>query len=756
MRRLIYFFGFWMSLMTAAAQSAQISGVVSGTDGPLTGATVLIKGSEQGRYTDDTGAFSLEVTPGPHKLVVRYAGHASYEQSINVSAGENLNLEIELTPLELDEVVISGTLKAISRDKSPVPVEVYRPSFFKKNPTTNVFEALQNVNGVRPQLNCNVCNTGDIHINGLEGPYTMVLLDGMPIVSGLSTVYGLSGIPTALIERVEIVKGPASSLYGSEAVGGLINIITKSPDNSPRFSADVMGSTWQEWNADLGLKLRVRKKADVLTGINLFRFNETIDNNGDNFTDLTLQQRVSIFQKWSFQRSQNRVFTLAGRYYYEDRWGGELNWAPKFRGGDEVYGESIRTSRVELMGSYQLPVREHMMFSFSWNQHDQNSVYGDVPYIALQRIGFGQLTWDKHLGTHELLAGAAVRHTFYDDNTPATAEAQDTSLNQPDRVFLPGLFVQDQWKPHENHTLLMGMRLDYDTRHGFIPTPRLAYRWALNPLRSLRLNVGTGFRVVNLFTEDHAALTGARRVIIGEELAPERSYNANLSFTQKLYGAQGGVLNLELNGFYTYFTNQIVPDYDTNPNWILYDNLDGYSVASGISANIDWTHSTGISLALGATLMDNYVLEDDERTWPVLNERFNGTFALSVPIPRLPLKLDYTGNLYGPMRLPLLSELDPRDEISPWWSLQNIQLTYSSPDKKWELYGGVKNLLNFTPPSNSIARPHDPFDRLVAFGADDQVLPTADNPYALTFDPSYVYAPNQGIRGFLGVRYLFR
>ena len=105
-------------------------------------------------------------------------------------------------------------MKEVSRLESPVPVEVYSPVFFKANPTPSIFESLQNVNGVRPQLNCNVCNTGDIHINGLEGPYTMILIDGMPIVSGLSTVYGLTGIPQALIERMEIVKGPASTLYG--------------------------------------------------------------------------------------------------------------------------------------------------------------------------------------------------------------------------------------------------------------------------------------------------------------------------------------------------------------------------------------------------------------------------------------------------------------------------------------------------------------------------------------------------------------
>ena len=93
-------------------------------------------------------------------------------------------------------------------------------------------------------MNCSICNTGDIRIQGLEGPYTMVLIDGMPIVSGLGTVYGLNGIPSALIERMEVVKGAASTLYGSEAVGGLINVITKSSDDAPALSADVFGTTW--------------------------------------------------------------------------------------------------------------------------------------------------------------------------------------------------------------------------------------------------------------------------------------------------------------------------------------------------------------------------------------------------------------------------------------------------------------------------------------------------------------------------------
>src|SRR5690606_10585807 len=329
--------------------------------------------------------------------------------------GQNVNdtLQNEIEEDTLNELVITGTMKRVLRRESLIPVEVYTPTFLKKNPTANVFEALQIVNGVRPQVNCSVCNTGDIHINGLEGAYTFVLIDGMPIVSGLSTVYGLSGIPNALIERIEVVKGPASSLYGSEAVGGLINIITKNPKNTTLFSADIFGTSWGEVNTDLGLSTKVGKKANILMGINYFNYSNPIDNNNDNFTDLTLQDRISIFQKWNFNRKNNKLFSIAARYFYEDRWGGEMQWNKNYRGGNEIYGESIYTNRYELMGTYQLPTSEKMFLSFSFADHDQNSVYGNTPYLAKQKVAFTQLTWDKKLNNHDLLFGAAFRYTMY-------------------------------------------------------------------------------------------------------------------------------------------------------------------------------------------------------------------------------------------------------------------------------------------------------------------------------------------------------
>ena len=738
------FFGFF-----AKAQSLfEVNGTVFSEGQPLAFSNVYLENSTTGTITNENGIFKLtNLKPGSYTLVASFTGYGTSRKRVQIT---NKNSQIKFNLVEdnfLQEVTITGTLKAVSRLESPVPVEVYSTTFLKKNPTPSVFEALNNVNGVRPQLNCNVCNTGDIHINGLEGPYTLVMIDGMPIVSGLSTVYGLSGIPNSLIEQIEIVKGPASSLYGSEALGGLINIITKLPENAPLFFAESFGTSWGEINFDLGVKANVGKNATVLVGANYFKYDQLIDNNNDNFTDLTNQDRISLFQKWNFKRRNNRNFSLAGRYFYEDRWGGELQWNKSFRGGDEVYGESIYTSRFEIFGNYQLPLSEKIDFQFSYSDHDQNSVYGNTPYLAQQRIGFGQFIWDKKIKSHDLLLGAAIRYNYYNDNTTAIILADET--------VIPSLFIQDEIGFNNKQSLLLGIRYDYNSRHGNIFTPRIAYRFKPTEDDIIRLNAGTGFRVVNLFTEEHAALTGAREVIIKDELNPEESYNITLNYLKKLYLKNGMYFTIDTSVWYTYFTNAIIPDYDTNPNQIIYDNLDGFSQSSGLSFNIDAVFGSGIRASIGATYQDVSKTENGIKTPQILTEKYSGVWSFSYKHYGTNLTFDYTGSLYGPMRLPLLGELDPRSEYSPAWSIQNIQITYDGIDR-FEMYGGIKNLLDWTPNKGNpfiIARSDDPFDQNVVFDTDGNAIPTLDNPYALTFDPSYVYGPNQGIRLFFGIRY---
>lgn len=746
--RLYIIFVFIFTQIIVNAQDFIVTGKVFSQGQPLSSASVFVMGNNSGVTTNAEGQFSIYISNIANpQLVISYLGYKSQIKKISSKTTDLGIIELEWDN-KLEEVVVSGTLKPISKLDSPVPIEVYGQTFFKANPTASVFEALENVNGIRPQLNCSICSTGEIRINGNEGSYTMVMIDGLPIISGLSTVYGFSGIPQSLIERIEIVKGPASTLFGSEAVAGVINLITELPENSAKLAVESFVSGWGEVNTDLSYKYSLSKKTTALFGVNYFNYSNPIDKNEDGFTDLTLQNRISIFNKFSHANK----LSVATRFVYEDRWGGQMNWLPIHRGGDTVYGESIYTQRFELFGKYQL--NKNLTFQFSFNDHNQNSAYGNTLFNAGQTIGFGQMIWNKNISNNDLLFGLAYRYSLYDDDTTATFNDL-SSRNQASTIHLPGIFIQNQTQINANNSLLLGFRYDRNSIHGNIFTPRINYKINNKDKSStLRLSTGSGYRVTQLFTEQHAVLTGAREVVLLDDLNPERSWNANLNFVQKFFLKKGAIIDFDFSLFTTQFSNKIIPDYDTDPNKIIYDNLDGRSISNGLSLNANLLAQGGLRVNLGATYIDTFTEENSIKTMPYLTERFQGVWKVEKKWITNDIILDFTGTITGALKLPTLSHLDPRPSYSDPFSILNIQLT-----KIWnnsvESYGGIKNILNFTPPRNSIARSFDPFDRQVAFDNTGNALSTSDNPYALTFDPTYVYTSNQGIRFFLGLRWKY-
>lgn len=740
-----YFFCLLFFISVAVSAQYQIKGQVSdaATLRPVPYVSVQIEGTTLGSTSDSLGNFLISVSEKittPFVLLVSCTG---YTKGFSKVKDPVQPLQIYLQPEDrvLEEIIISAALKEEKRSESPLPVEIYSARFLQKNRFSNLFECLSQVNGVRPQITCNVCSTGDIRINGMAGPYSMVTIDGMPIVSGLSAVYGLSGIPQAMIERVEITRGPAASLYGSESMGGLINVVTKDLGKAPVMAFETFGSSDREWNADLAVKIG-GKKINSLLGINYYQFDNKKDKNRDGFFDLTKQERVSVFNKWDILRKQDREASLAARFVYEDRWGGQLDFHPELRGSDSIYGESIFTHRLELIGKYQLPVAGERIFSqFSYVQHQQNSYYGNSFYLATQKVAFAQLFWDKKPWLfYEFLLGASLRYTFLNDNTPATQEMNI--------VWLPGIFLQNQWNFNTNNKLLMGVRYDYDSRHGSILTPRMSWKWQAGNRSTLRLSAGKGFRVANVFTEDHAALTGARRVVFTEALKPEVSYNTNLNFVKE-FETSLGEFSLDATLFYTHFSNQILPDYDSDPELIIYSNLEGYAVSRGLSLNLDLDLKNSLQINAGITWLDAFFTqknewEDWERQTQLYAPAFSANYALSYRIDKWRLSLDFTGSVNGPMRLPVFPN-DPRPAYSPWYALQNVQMT-----KKLtlgiELYVACKNVFNFFPREEVLLRAFDPFDKLIE----------QDNPGNFTFDTAYNYAPLRGRLFQLGLRWQLR
>lgn len=681
-------------------------------------------------------------------------GFRSKTIEISVSKNDTLDLEpIVLLEdiLGINEVVVTGTMKETFTTTSPIKVDVITAKYLEKNlAPTNLVEGISLINGVQEVVSCGVCFTNSISINGLPGAYTAVLMDGMPIYGNLASVYGLNGIPTMIIDRIEVIKGPSSTLYGSEAVAGVINIITKDPAEQASFSLDIMGTTHGEsfsnlaWSPQLG-------KWNGYVGLNHVFINGFHDENEDLFGDIANMDRVSLFTKWSKDRADKKISSIAAKYYYEDRRNGVEGFLrdrayQSLRGSEDIYGESIFTNRMELFGTHELAGEESFKIDYSFSHHAQDSYYGSDYYEAQQQIAFANFTWNKRVKSHDLLLGLTSRYQAYDDNTIAT---RTESGNEPDHQFIPGVFVQDEWTLGRKWTILSGMRLDHYQAHGFIAAPRLNVKFKPTTWSTLRANFGTGFRLVNLFTEDHAFVTGQRTVEILEELKPERSYNAAFNWNQvyTLGNSQG---SFDVDAFYTYFTNKILPDYGT-PGKIIYENIDGFAITRGIGMSLNHQFSFPLAFNLGANFQS---VEETENFADGSSVKRNVEFApdwtavgtVNYNWKKIGLNLAYTLQLTGPMTLPEVYDLntegqpigDPRPTQSATFAFHNLQLTKSFNASNWELYAGIQNFGNYVQGLSPLV------------GVNDPNFAPGFSPY---FDTSYAFSPVHGREFYLGVRW---
>lgn len=757
MRHLILAF-LLLSSLHLKCQEARLYGTISGEDGPLPFASIALNKDTKGTVTDVNGQFTMRVTQGQsYDLVISYLGYLPYSKSITIDQ-DTVELDVQLTPMpaQMEAIVVTGNMKSTFVSESPIKIDVIgsqQLETYLPSAGSSLVENIQLVNGVQEVVACGVCYTNSISINGLPGPYTAVLMDGTPMYGNLASVYGLNGIPNMIIDRFEVIKGPSSTLYGSEAVAGVINIITKDPATQPLLSIDLMGTSHLESFNNITLAPTIGNSHGFI-GINHAYVNNFDDVNKDGFGDGVNLDRMSIFTKWNINRKSGKDFQIAGKYYFEDRRNGveafleDRNYR-EIRGSDSIYGESIYTKRGEVFGSYTFNSSLDLKIDFSLSHHDQDSYYGSDNYLAQQSIAFANLLWRTPIKQHDLLIGLTSRYNAYDDNSPATEEIKDGEVvNHPDHQFIPGVFVQDELTINDKWTVLGGLRLDHYTSHGFILAPRLNLKYSPSAWTTFRTNFGTGFRVVNLFTEDHAFVTGQREVDILESLDPEESYNLSLNINQ-IYAALGGSGTIDIEGYWTHFTNKIIPDYDT-PGKIIYQNSEGYARTMGLGLNVSHSFAFPLQVELGFNLQEAIETEtttagNTQRRHIEYAPQWSGLFNASYIYRPWKLSIAYTMRITGPMSLPEVFDLDANGEplmtsrptTSETFSLHNLQVQKDFSET-FSLYAGLQNLTNFIQTTSPL------------IGFNDPNAPVGFSDY---FDTSYAYAPNHGREFYLGLRW---
>lgn len=724
----------------------ELRGTISDEYGAIPGATIQVIETGAGAISDAEGFYLIkDLTEGSYTVEVRSQGYKYIKKSILIPTSNELNFAMEESTLTMDEVVITGTMQPTFVSASPVKVDVITSNFietYAPAAATSIVESISLINGVQEVVACGVCFTNSISINGLPGPYTAVLMDGSPIYGNLASVYGLNGIPSMIIDRFEVIKGPSSTLYGSEAVAGVINIITKDPGTHPRLSLDIMGTTHMETFGNFSFAPSIGKSNGFI-GLNYAYIGDFDDVNNDGLGDMINLDRISLFSKWNIHRPSGRRFTMTGKYFYEDRRNGveaflrDKNYRT-LRGNDQIYGESIYTNRLELFGTYEF--LDNLRMDYSASTHDQNSFYGADFYQAKQNIFFSNLIWDRSLNSHSLTLGLTNRYQMYDDNTVATETATG---NSPDAQYIPGVFAQDEWKISDKVTTLTGLRLDHYENHGLIFAPRFNVKYKPGQWTTLRTNFGTGFRIVNLFTEDHAFVTGQREVVIAEELRPEESLNVSLN-ANHIYTIGNSQGMIDIDAFYTYFSNKINPDYETDGQ-IIYANTNGFAESQGIGISIQQELMAPLTFNAGFNIQQVTETEEGETRSIEFAPTWTGVLTANYQFRKSKTVVAYTARFTGPMALPEVFDLDlsgdpfpnPRPTKSDPFAIHNIQVTKELKDG-FSLYFGAQNIFDYIQPWSPLTGINDPN---APVGFSDQ------------FDTAYAYAPIHGREFYLGLNW---
>jgi len=554
---------------------------------------IVVKGTTIGTMTDRTGHYKLANLPlGKVTIVAHAIGYKTQENVIEMEAGKEtiLHIHLEEDPLKLEQVVVTGTRTKHYVKDVPIRTEVITAKAIETRNATNLYQALQGTPGVRVEKQCQFCNFSMVRMEGLGSEHTQVLINGQPIYSGLAAVYGLQQIGTADIDRIEVVKGAGSALYGSSAVAGAINIITKEPSYVPSTKLNLQFGNYNTKNYNISSSIR-NEKGNI--GLNIFAqklAGDAIDETSAGITLDEVKKKDGISDRVAtnlnnagFGLYLNDLFfkkdklIIRGRYIYENRYGGIMK--------DDYYKnpftdmtERIITDRYESELSYNKKFRNNSALNFSLasanhNRNATNDTYlGDYmathndstpdvknmrPYLATENSLTSTLTYKINIGNHQILIGTqnyfdklkeSGLYVVIDTSSNYFGTGYKSISNKSAREF--GFFVQDEWSLNEKLTIVPGIRFDTHKSEeqykadrqvfatSFFPktkfnetsiNPRIAIKYEISPKITLRANTGTGFRAPYGFSEDLHLCSGSPRVWKSSDLKPETSVSYNIS-----------------------------------------------------------------------------------------------------------------------------------------------------------------------------------------------------------------------------------
>ena len=578
-----------ITCFSAKAQTSdiQIKVISESENEPIFGATVYFEELEKGAVTDFDGIATFnEIPNGEHIIIVSFLGFETLKTTIQIPSNSDLIFKLKSGGNELDEVVLQSSRSTRTVKKIPTRIEFIGVEEMGEkaimNPT-NISMVLRESTGIQMQQTSLSSGSTNIRIQGLDGRYTQLLRDGFPLYGGFSSGLSILQIPPLDLQQFEIIKGSSSTLYGGGAIAGLINMVSKTPDEEPAL--DIMLTQTQA----LGSTANVfYSKRNEKFGISLYgsgHYQKAYDPEDDGFSNLPKTKSISFNPKFFYYPSDKTTFWLGLNGTYDDRIGGDITKIESGENGIHQYTEENISKRLSSQAVYKTQIDSISSLSIknSVSFFDRNLTIPDFNFDGKQTNTFTEITYQRETSKADWIFGANLYTSNFDENDNATLQRDQTDITY-------GLFANNIYDLSDSWILETGLRADYNTYFGFFPLPRISLLYKNDNGFSSRIGGGLGYKIPDIFTEEAEFINFENIIGIDKSsLKAERSYGVNLDFNYqtRLFETIGFSIN---QLFYVTAINNGLLLNSTNNGLFAFENATDEILSKGAETNIKFTY----------------------------------------------------------------------------------------------------------------------------------------------------------------------
>jgi outer membrane receptor for ferrienterochelin and colicins len=581
-----------LAILTCFSAKAQISDiqikVVSESENePLFGAAVYFKILRKGAVTDFDGIVTFtEIPNGEYIVIVSYLGFETLKATVQISSTSNLIFKLKPGGNELDEVVLQSSRSTRTVKKIPTRIEFIGAEELGEkaimNPT-NISMVLRESTGIQMQQTSLSSGSTNIRIQGLDGRYTQLLRDGFPLYGGFSSGLSILQIPPLDLQQFEIIKGGSSTLYGGGAIAGLINMVSKIPDEEPAL--DIMITQTQALGSTANI---FYSKRNEKFGISLYgsgHYQKAYDPENDDFSNLPKTKSISFNPKFFYYPSDKTTFWFGLNGTYDDRIGGDITKIESGENGIHQYTEENISKRLSSQAVYKTQIDTIRSFNIknSVSFFDRNLTVPDFNFDGKQTNTFTEITYQRETSKVDWIFGANLYTSNFDENDNVTLQR-----DQKDITY--GVFTNNIYDLSDNWILETGLRADYNTDFGFFALPKISLLYKADNGFSSRIGGGLGYKVPDIFTEEAEFINFENILGIDKSsLKAESSYGVNLDFNYKtrLFETIGFSIN---QLFYVTAINNGLLLNSIDNGLFAFENATNEILSKGAETNIKFTY----------------------------------------------------------------------------------------------------------------------------------------------------------------------